>query len=145
MPRSCRWCKADRIWIMGRIPKERSKRRRRLRRYLKALADLTHRKRPLKRDDLHQALGAAKKEAGRDTLYVRILVTLHGQGKAQTATLTHRPRSRATCTNRFPASSRTSASCFGHLEPGFWDSRPRKNSGGSVTFSTASRIKSSGT
>jgi transposase len=72
-----------------RIAKERSMRRRRLRRYLKALAELTHRKRPLKRDELHQALGAAKKEAGRDGRHVKVEVTLHGEGKTQTATLTY--------------------------------------------------------
>jgi len=65
-------------------------RRRRLRKYLKALADLTGRKRPLKRDELHQALGAAKKEAGRDSRHVKVEVTLHGEGKAQTAILTYR-------------------------------------------------------
>jgi transposase len=73
-----------------RIAKERSMRRRRLRKYLKALSDLTNRKRPLKRDEFHQALGAAKKEAGRDARHVKIEVTLHGQGKTQTATLTYR-------------------------------------------------------
>ena len=72
-----------------RIAKERSMRRRRLRKYLKSLADLTQRKRPLKRDELHQALGAAKKEAGRDARHVKVEVTLHGEGKAQTATLTY--------------------------------------------------------
>jgi transposase len=73
-----------------RIAKERSMRRRRLRKYLKALADLTNRKRPLKRDEFHQALGAAKKEAGRDARHVKVEVTLHGQSKTQTATLTYR-------------------------------------------------------
>jgi transposase len=73
-----------------RIAKERSMRRRRLRKYLKALADLTNRKRPLKRDELHQALGAVKKEAGRDARHVNVEVTLHGEGKEQTATLTYR-------------------------------------------------------
>jgi transposase len=73
-----------------RIAKERSMRRRRLRKYLKALAGLTSRKRPLKRDELHQAIGAAKKEAGRDARHVKVQVTLHGKGKTQTATLTYR-------------------------------------------------------
>lgn len=73
-----------------RIAKERSMRRRRLRKYLKALSDLTNRKRPLKRDEFHQALGAAKKEAGRDARHVKVEVTLHGQGKTQTATLSYR-------------------------------------------------------
>jgi len=43
-----------------RIAKERSMRSRRLRKYLKALADLNARKTPLGRDAFHQALGAAK-------------------------------------------------------------------------------------
>lgn len=73
-----------------RIAKERSMRRRRLRKYLKTLADLATRKRPLKRDELHQALGAAKKGAGRDARHVKVQVTLHGEGKTQTATLTRR-------------------------------------------------------
>ena len=72
-----------------RIAKERSMRRRRLRRYLKTLAALTARKRLLKRDDLHQALGAAKKAAGRDARHVKVQVTHHGEGKTQTATLTY--------------------------------------------------------
>ena len=72
-----------------RIAKERSMRRRRLRKYLKALADLTARKRPLKRDELHQALGAAKKDAGRDARHVKVQVALHGEGKTQSATLTY--------------------------------------------------------
>jgi transposase len=59
-----------------RIGKERSMRRRRLRKYLKTLAALRARKTLLKRDDLHQALGAAKKEAGRDARFVRLSVTL---------------------------------------------------------------------
>lgn len=72
-----------------RIAKERSMRRRRLRKYLKTLAELTNRKRPLKRDELHQALGAAKKAAGRDARHVKVQVTLHGESKTQTATLTY--------------------------------------------------------
>jgi hypothetical protein len=43
----------------ARIGKERSMRQRRLRKYLKTLRELSQRKRPLKRDALHQALGAA--------------------------------------------------------------------------------------
>ncbi|MFN0079605.1 MAG: IS1634 family transposase, partial [Prosthecobacter sp.] len=43
-----------------RIAKERSKRRRRLRAYIDRLADLKTRKRPLKRDAMHQSIGAAK-------------------------------------------------------------------------------------
>ena len=72
-----------------RIAKERSMRRRRLRKYLKALAGLNARKRPLKRDELHQAPGAAKKDAGRDGRHVKVEVTLHGEGKTQAATLTY--------------------------------------------------------
>lgn len=72
-----------------RIAKERAMRRRRLRKYLKALADLCARKRPLDRDGLHQALGAAKKEAGRDARHVRLEVLVHGKGKKQSATLTY--------------------------------------------------------
>jgi transposase len=73
-----------------RIAKERSMRLRRLRKYLKALADLKARKTPLARDAFHQALGAAKKEAGRDARHVKVEVLLHGQGEKQTATLTYR-------------------------------------------------------
>jgi len=73
-----------------RIAKERSMRRRRLRKYLKALADLNARKTPLGRDAFHQALGAAKKEAGRDVRHVKVEVILHGKSEAQTATLTYR-------------------------------------------------------
>ena len=58
-------------------------RQRRLRKYIKTLKELASRKRPLKRDDLHQALGAAKKEAGRDVRHIRIEVTLLGKGKNQ--------------------------------------------------------------
>jgi transposase len=70
-----------------RVAKERSMRRRRLRAYLDRLAELKARKRALKRDSLHQAIGAAKKEAGRDARFVKVSVALHGEGKKQTATL----------------------------------------------------------
>jgi len=70
-----------------RIAKERSMRRRRLRAYMDRLADLKARKRPLKRDALHQAIGAAKKDAGRDARFIRVSVQLHGKGARQTATL----------------------------------------------------------
>jgi transposase len=70
-----------------RIAKERSMRRRRLRAYMDRLADLKARKRPLKRDAMHQAIGAAKKDAGRDARFVKVSVQLHGQGAKQTATL----------------------------------------------------------
>jgi len=72
-----------------RIGKERGMRRRRLRKYLKTLESLQTRKTPITRDKLHEALGAAKKEAGRDTRHVKIEVHLHGKGKKQTATLTY--------------------------------------------------------
>lgn len=72
-----------------RVAKERSMRRRRLRKYLKALTDLKARKRPLKRDELHQALGAAKKDAGRDARHIQVEVTLHGRGENQRATLAY--------------------------------------------------------
>ena len=64
-------------------------RRRRLRKYLKALAELNTRKHPMKRDQLHQAIGAAKKEAGRDARHVTITVTLHEKGKEEYATLSY--------------------------------------------------------
>jgi transposase len=71
-----------------RIAKERSMRRRRLRAYIDRLADIKARKRPLKRDALHQALGAAKKDAGRDVRFVKTEVQLHGAGEKQNATIT---------------------------------------------------------
>ena len=71
-----------------RIAKERSMRRRRLRAYIDGLADIKARKRPLKRDAMHQALGAARKDAGRDARFVKTDVQLHGEGAGQTATLT---------------------------------------------------------
>ena len=55
----------------ARIGKERSMRQRRLRKYLKTLEEIRGRKKPLKRDQLHQALGAAKKEAGRDARHLK--------------------------------------------------------------------------
>ena len=74
-----------------RIAKERAMRRRRLRKYLKALADLSARKTPLGRDEFHQALGAAKKDAGQDARHVRVEVLVHckGKGKKQTVTFTY--------------------------------------------------------
>ena len=72
-----------------RVAKERSMRRRRLRKYLKALTDLQARKRPLRRDELHQALGAAKKEAGRDARHIKVEVILSGRGRNQRARLTY--------------------------------------------------------
>jgi hypothetical protein len=44
----------------ARVAKERAMRQRRLRKYIKALKDIKVRKKPLKRDQLHQALGAAR-------------------------------------------------------------------------------------
>lgn len=73
-----------------RVQKERSMRRRRLRKYLDALKAITARKRPMKRDDMHQAIGAAKKEAGRDARFIIIEVVHHGKGKAERATLSCR-------------------------------------------------------
>jgi transposase len=73
-----------------RVHKERSMRRRRLRKYLDALQTITGRKRPLQRDALHQAIGAAKKDAGRDARFVLVEVTHRGRGQRQTATLTWR-------------------------------------------------------
>jgi hypothetical protein len=64
-----------------RVAKERSMRRRRLRAYLDRLAELKARKRALIRDSLHQAIGAAKKEAGRDARFVKVSVALNGEGK----------------------------------------------------------------
>jgi transposase len=74
----------------ARIGKERSMRQRRLRKYLKTLEEIRGRKKPLKRDKLHQALGAAKKEAGRDARHVNVCVTLNGKGESQTATLSYK-------------------------------------------------------
>jgi hypothetical protein len=73
-----------------RIQKERSMRRRRLRRYLDTLKEIAERKRPLKRDALHQRLGAAQKEAGLDKRFVTVEVCHKGEGKTETATLKYR-------------------------------------------------------
>lgn len=75
------------VQSQDRIAKERGMRRRRLRAYLDRLTELKARKRPLQRDALHQALGAARKDAGRDTRFVQVEVQLHGTGKTQRATL----------------------------------------------------------
>lgn len=75
------------VQSQDRIAKERGMRRRRLRAYLDRLAEIKARKRPLQRDALHQALGAARKDAGRDARFVQVDVQLHGTGKAQRATL----------------------------------------------------------
>jgi len=63
-----------------RISKERAMRQRRLRKYLKALASLKRRS-PMKRDQLHQALGAAKKEAGKDARHITLNIQLHSGEK----------------------------------------------------------------
>jgi hypothetical protein len=52
---------------------------RRVRKYLKTLKEIKGRKKPMKRDQLHQCLGASKKGAGRDAHHVKVSVTLHGQ------------------------------------------------------------------
>lgn len=70
-----------------RIAKERPMRRRRLRAYIDRLKELKSRKTPHKRDALHQAIGAARKDAGRDARFVLLAVELHGEGKNQLATL----------------------------------------------------------
>ena len=74
----------------ARVGKERSMRQRRVRRYLKTLEEIKGRKKPLQRDQLHQALGAAKKEAGRDARHVKVSVCLSGEGESQTATLSYK-------------------------------------------------------
>ena len=75
------------VQSQDRIVKERAMRRHRLRAYLDRLAEIKARKRPLSRDALHQALGAARKDAGRDARFVQVDVQLHGAGKTQRATL----------------------------------------------------------
>jgi hypothetical protein len=59
-----------------RVAKERSMRRRRLRKYLDRLVTLRDRKRPLERDALLRALGAAGHEAGKDARHVLVGVPL---------------------------------------------------------------------
>ena len=75
------------VQSQDRIAKERAMRRRRLRADLDRLAEIKARQRPLRRDALHQALGAAKQDAGRDARFVQVDVQLHGAGKTQQATL----------------------------------------------------------
>ena len=70
-----------------RIQKERSMRRRRLPAYLSALATITQSKRPIPRDAIHQKIGAAKKDAGRDARFVKLEMDYKRSGKNQTATL----------------------------------------------------------
>lgn len=75
------------VQSQDRVAKERSMRRRRLRAYLGELQRIKQRKRPLQRDALREALGGAKRMAGRDTRFVKVEVTLAGEGKAQRARL----------------------------------------------------------
>ena len=70
-----------------RVAKERSMRRRRLRKYFEELKWIQKHKRPLKRDALREALGGAKKMAGRDARFVKVNVTLQGKGANQGARL----------------------------------------------------------
>lgn len=77
-----------------RMLKERSMRRRRLRRYLKTLRTLRlERKRPLTRDALLQALGAAAQAAGRDAKHV--ILTLPPEGEEVTPESFHYQLDRA--------------------------------------------------
>ena len=64
-------------------------RRRRLRAYLDALHAITQSKRPIQRDAMHQKLGAAKKDAGRDARFINLQIEHKRSGKKQTATLRH--------------------------------------------------------
>ncbi len=74
----------------ARVGKERSMRQRRVRKYLKTLEEIKGRKKPLKRDQLHQALGAARKEAGRDARHGKVSVCLSGEDESHTATLSYK-------------------------------------------------------
>ena len=75
------------VQSQDRIAKERAMRRRRLRAYLNRLAEIKARKRPWQRDALHQALGAARRDAGRDARFVQVDVQLQEAGETQHATL----------------------------------------------------------
>lgn len=77
------------VQSQDRVAKERSMRRRRLRAYLDELKAIKNRKRPLKRDAMREALGGAKRMAGRDARFVKIDVVLEGEGKAQRARLNY--------------------------------------------------------
>jgi transposase len=70
-----------------RIAKERSMRRRRVRAYVDRLRELQARKRPVRRDEMHQALGAAKQAAGRDARFLKVTVHVSGQADDQRATI----------------------------------------------------------
>ena len=75
------------IQSRDRVAKERSMRRRRLRALLDELEAIKNRKRPLKRDAMREALGGAKRMAGRDARFVKTEVVLEGKGEAQRARL----------------------------------------------------------
>lgn len=77
------------VQSQDRVAKERSMRRRRLRAYLDELKAIKNRKRPLKRDAMREALGGAKRMAGRDARFVKIDVVLEGEGKDQRARLNY--------------------------------------------------------
>ena len=77
------------VQSQDRVAKERSMRRRRLRAYLDELKAIKNRKRPLKRDGMREALGGAKRMAGRDARFVKIDVVLQGEGKDQRASLNY--------------------------------------------------------
>lgn len=77
------------VQSQDRVAKERSMRRRRLRAYLDELKAIKNRKRPLKRDAMREALGGAKRMAGRDARFVKIDVVLEGEGKDQRANLNY--------------------------------------------------------
>jgi len=62
-------------------------RQRRLRAYLDELKRIKNRKRSLKRDAMREALGGAKRMAGRDARFVKVIVTLEGEGEGQRARL----------------------------------------------------------
>lgn len=82
--------KEEEIYLLARskdrVSKERAMRQRRLRKYLKTLASLKKRS-PMKRDLLHQALGAAKQAAGRDARHIKLDIQLHGEGKNERASI----------------------------------------------------------
>jgi hypothetical protein len=81
----------EETWVLAqsadRIAKERSMRRRRVRAYGDRLRELQGRKRPLRRDEMHQALGAAKQAAGRDARFLKVTVHVSGQADDQRATI----------------------------------------------------------
>ncbi len=68
-----------------RVHKERSMRRRGLRKYLDEPQKIARRKKPPRRDLFHQRIGAAKKSAGRDARLVILDIAHHAKGKRQTA------------------------------------------------------------